>query len=132
MLPRIVTEGYNALWAKSQPPHPLWKHLLDAAAVSLALRSPLARQGWGAEQVALIVGLHDIGKADAGFQHQVPEFSESLTLAGFPAIADARCRHERLSARFVRTELTKVGIYEFVASAVGRAVSACHAAAARV
>jgi CRISPR-associated endonuclease Cas3-HD len=122
---RSTTESYNALWAKSQPRHPLWKHLLDAAAVSLALGSPLARQEWTDEQVALIVGLHDIGKADAGFQHQVPEFSESLTLAGFPAIADARCRHERLSGRFVRAELGKVGTYEF-AAAVGRTVLAHH------
>ena len=121
----MSTEPYNALWAKSRPRHPLWKHLLDAAAVSLALRSPLARQEWSDEQVALIVGLHDIGKADAGFEHQVPEFSESLTLAGFPAIADARCRHERLSARFVRTKLTKAGTYEF-AAAVGRTVLAHH------
>ena len=113
------------LWAKSEPWHPLWKHLLDVAAVGLALKIA-PPHGWTAKQIALIVGLHDIGKADAAFQHQVPEFSETLTKAGYPVTADARCRHERLSARFVRNKLTKAGTQDFVASAIARAVLAHH------
>ena len=33
-----MTDAYKLLWAKSKPRHPLWKHLLDVAAVSLALK----------------------------------------------------------------------------------------------
>ncbi len=67
--------GALALWAKSNPRHPLWKHLLDSAAVSLALPSPAIDNGWQPLAIAFVVGLHDIGKADATFQYQVVEFS---------------------------------------------------------
>ena len=60
----------NKLWAKSDPRYSLWKHLLDTAAVSLALPNPVARFGWTDEQTALLVGLHDIGEADASFQYR--------------------------------------------------------------
>jgi hypothetical protein len=64
------------LWAKSEPRHPLWKHMLDASAVSLALPSAAINFGWKAEETAFLVGLHDIGKADSRFQHQIRGFSE--------------------------------------------------------
>ncbi len=114
------------LWAKSQPCHPLWKHLVDASAVSLALPNPLEKWGWTNKQVALIVGLHDVGKADAGFQHQVAELSEGLKQAGFPTTCDARCRHERLSAKFIRCRLQAAGASERDADTIGRAVLAHH------
>src|SRR5580704_12492826 len=113
-----TAEPYRVLWAKSKPRHPLWKHLLDSMAVSLALRNPLEDVKWSPQQVALIVGTHDIGKADMAFQHQVPEFSQGLMDAGYPADPpDARCRHERLSARFVRTLLAEDGGHDFAISA---------------
>ena len=87
----LATNACKCLWAKSEPRHPLWRHLLDAAAVSLALADRLPDPCWRAEQTALIVGLHDVGKADAAFQHQVAEFSEKPRQAGFPATDDARC-----------------------------------------
>jgi CRISPR-associated endonuclease/helicase Cas3 len=119
--------AWKVLWAKSDPYHPLWKHLLDAAAVSLALPNPLERWGWSPEQVALIVGLHDIGKAEAGFQHQVAEYSEGLTRAGFKATADVRCRHERISAKFIRRQLKDAGCSEDRdADTIGRAILAHH------
>ena len=62
-------EPWRVLWAKSEPYHPLWKHILDAAAVSLALPNPLERDGWAAEALAWVVGMHDVGKADPAFQH---------------------------------------------------------------
>jgi CRISPR-associated endonuclease/helicase Cas3 len=122
-VPTIMIEGYKSLWAKSKPWHPLWKHLLDAAAVSLALDTA-PPQGWSAKQVALIVGLHDVGKADAAFQHQIAEFSENLRLAGYPVTTDARCRHERISARFLRNKL--MGTESYPITAVARAVLAHH------
>ncbi len=70
---------WRQLWAKSGQGkgnacwHPLWKHLVDASAVSLALANPLSEFGWNRVQTALIVGLHDVGKADAAFQRQVPD-----------------------------------------------------------
>jgi CRISPR-associated endonuclease/helicase Cas3 len=123
---------WRQLWAKSGQDgkggrwHPLWKHLLDASAISLALPNCLSVFGWSEARTALIVGLHDIGKADAVFQHQVPELSERLQRAGFPVTADARCRHERLSARFIRDELRNAGMSERDIDTVGRTVVAHH------
>ncbi|MGB9588369.1 MAG: CRISPR-associated endonuclease Cas3'', partial [Armatimonadota bacterium] len=117
---------YTILWAKSDPRHPLWKHLLDAAAVSLALPCPINDSSWNHTAVALLVGLHDIGKADSRFQHQVSGFSGELTEAGFPKTADAPCRHEYVSAEFVRKELVNDGLDEYVADAIARALVAHH------
>lgn len=114
------------LWAKSCPRHPLWKHLLDVAAVSLVLPNPAVQAEWTSEQVACIVGLHDVGKADPFFQHQVSDFSEELKSSGFCGTADVRCRHERLSAKFMKTILISEGLSERSADTVGRAVLAHH------
>lgn len=114
------------MWAKSAPRHPLWKHMLDSAAASLALPDALTRERWTAEQVALVVALHDIGKADAAFQHQVREFSEGLRDAGYPPTGDVRCRHERLSARFIRNRLKAAAMDDLAAMAMARAVIAHH------
>jgi len=106
----VAGGDYRQLWAKSKPRHPLWKHLLDASAVSIALPPPLSDCGWERAQIAFLVGLHDIGKADSCFQHQIPGFSPELVEAGFPATADPRCRHERISARFVENMLSEEGL----------------------
>ncbi|MDA1143000.1 MAG: CRISPR-associated helicase Cas3', partial [Planctomycetota bacterium] len=124
--PFSFTDRLDLLWAKSSPRHPLWKHLLDTAAISLALPNPVASFGWLDEQTALMVGLHDIGKADSSFQHQEKKFSEELAGAGFPLTADARCRHERLSASFMRKKLECAGLDPFTASAIARCVAAHH------
>lgn len=117
---------YTILWAKSDPRHPLWKHLLDAAAVSLALPCPIHNNSWNDTALALLVGLHDIGKADSRFQYQDSGFSDELKAAGFPRTSDAPCRHERLSAEFVRKELVNDGLDEYVADAIARALVAHH------
>lgn len=122
----LPADGYKRLWAKSEPLHPLWKHLLDASAISLALSPPAISFGWKAEATALFVGLHDIGKADSSFQHQIPDFSDELANAGYPVTGDARCRHERISARFIKKMLTSAGLSPFAADAVSRTVVAHH------
>jgi CRISPR-associated endonuclease/helicase Cas3 len=121
----LPTANCKLLWAKSEPRHPLWKHLLDASAVSLELPCLPAEFGFRAEEIAFLVGLHDIGKADSSFQHQVPAFSEELVRAGFRDTNDARCRHERISARFVRNRLEKEGL-KSLADTVSRAMLAHH------
>ncbi len=120
---KLPGADYRRLWAKSKPWHPLWKHLLDAAAVSLALATPAGGFGWKAEATALLVGLHDIGKADPCFQHQIPNFKDELEKSGYGVTGDAKCRHERLSARFIRDNL---GMSERDADTVGRAVLVHH------
>ncbi len=122
----LPTAGCKLLWAKSKPRHPLWKHLLDAAAMSLELPSLATNFGFPAEKIALLVGLHDIGKADSCFQHQVPAFSDELVRSGYPITRDTRCRHERISARFIKNKLTEEGLESFVADAVSRAVVVHH------
>lgn len=122
----LPTADWRRLWAKSKPRHPLWKHLLDASAISLALPSFATDFGWKAEEIALLVGLHDIGKADSCFQHQIPDFSEELVGAGYPVTRDARCRHERISAGFIKNKLIEGGLGSFAADAVSRAVVAHH------
>jgi len=122
----LHTADYKRLWAKSKPCHPLWKHMLDASAVSLALPPPLIRFDWGAKVTAFLVGLHDIGKADSCFQHQIPDFSDELVKAGYPVTAVARCRHERISARFIKEKLTEAGFERMVADAVSRSVVVHH------
>ena len=122
----LPSDGYKTLWAKSRPRHSLWKHLLDASAISLELPPPAINFGWEAKATALLVGLHDIGKADSSFQHQIPDFSDELVEAGFPVTGDARCRHERISAKFIKKKLIEEGINPFVVDAISRSVIVHH------
>jgi hypothetical protein len=62
-------EAVHAVWAKSDPYHPLWCHMPDAAATCehLASRFRLPA-GLSLSWVPYLVALHDIGKADPLFQ----------------------------------------------------------------
>lgn len=120
------TADFKCLWAKSNPRHPLWKHMLDAAAVSLAFSPPFIGFGWKPEATAFLVGLHDVGKADSCFQHQIPDFSLELVGVGYKPTNDARCRHERISARFIKKRLVSDGLDDFTADAVARTLVVHH------
>lgn len=100
--------------------------MLDASAISMALPPPAINYGWEAKMRALLVGLHDIGKADSCFQHQITDFSDDLTRAGYPATGDAKCRHERISACFTKNMLIEKGFDLSVADAIFRAMLAHH------
>ena len=93
------------LWAKSDPYHRLWCHLLDVAAVCAAL---LPRFGGVAgipnDWLLYLVALHDIGKADAQFQNKVDSLTEALRQSGlwFPLEPEQRFRHEARSAVWIQ------------------------------
>lgn len=66
-----MNDRVTALWAKSDPHHPLWCHLLDTAAVARALVPRFGTidglpSGW----IEFLVGCHDVGKADRWFQNK--------------------------------------------------------------
>ena len=94
---------WRQLWAKSDPRHPLWCHLLDVAAVCRAL---LPGYGGLAELpndcICLLVGLHDLGKAHGHFQNKDAGLAEELRGLGLeiPTAAE-RYRHEFCSAEWV-------------------------------
>ena len=107
----------RALWAKSEPHHPLWCHLFDVAAVTQSLVGrfggvPELADSW----VALIAGLHDLGKADAWFQNKAPELVDELRERGielppretFLSDHQRKFRHEARSAEWVQQWLLDV------------------------
>jgi CRISPR-associated endonuclease/helicase Cas3 len=111
----MLSEAARALWAKSDPRHELWRHLLDIAAVSRALiplfwrDSPIPDR-W----VWLLVAFHDVGKADALFQMKAPDaIDPALKEAGFFDGVDQQkskgFRHEARSAEWLQPYLKKRG-----------------------
>lgn len=125
----------RALWAKTEPVHPLWCHLVDVATVAQAL---LPRFGSIPELpdafVALVAGLHDIGKADPWFQNKAPELVSSLREVGIPmpdhdtALLDGqrRFRHEARSAEWVQNLLVAAGWGVFAAPTIATAIHGHH------
>ncbi len=98
---------WRQLWAKSDPYHPLWCHLLDVAAVCEALVprfggvSPLP-VSW----LLWVAALHDLGKADRYFQNKDEALAVSLRDQGFDIPTDAQpFRHEERSADWLFTHL---------------------------
>ena len=106
-----LQRNVRALWAKSEPFHPLWCHLIDVAVVARAVAKrfggvPNLPDSW----VALVAGLHDLGKADAWFQNKSPELASQLERQGVDlpnreaSVTDhqRRFRHEARSADWVQ------------------------------
>ena len=132
---RNVHEAARSLWAKSDPFHPLWCHLIDVAATTQSL---VRRFGGIAELpdsfVALVAGLHDLGKADPWFQNKAPELEESLQQQGIllPSVSTAICdgqrrfRHEARSADWVHDWLLGVGWGNDAAATIATAIHGHH------
>lgn len=94
-----MTPAARVVWAKSGEPegHGLLAHILDVAAVAerLLIRESVATRAWAAGEldidaagaaraIAALVGLHDLGKAIAGFQHKWPQGQAADEAAGLP------------------------------------------------
>jgi len=121
-----LSNEIKVLWAKSKPYHPLWKHILDTAAVSTVLYNYWESFEWENKLISFFAANHDIGKIDPYFQHNDSQLSSKLQEAGFMPTADTKCRHERISDRFVRGMLTKNCMNRRVVDAVGMALALHH------
>jgi CRISPR-associated endonuclease/helicase Cas3 len=136
----------RAVWAKSssvdQPAgHGLLAHMLDVSAVAEALlqrESPASLQ-WAARQfgmshtdvarwLATLVGLHDFGKAIAGFQDKWPQGRQADEAAGltFPTSVLAWGRHDLASAFELSRLLSTLAGSPVRAQSLANAVAAHH------
>jgi len=129
-----VSEATARLWAKSDPPYALWRHLLDVAAVAHELLTVFPLAAIPDPLIAAIVGLHDVGKADPLFQLKVPVLATQVGDEYFGPLRTgwthevAAFRHEARSARVVIDLLVgeRFGWSRAIANAVGRAVRGHH------
>lgn len=122
----VLGKDCRKLWAKSNPRHPLWKHLLDVAAVAFVLPFPMGEKGWTRELISFLAGCHDIGKADYCFQSQVPDLFREITAEKGWETGDSPCRHERLSAQFLKAWLREKQVDEYTADAISRSILSHH------
>lgn len=116
------------LWGKSggpgRPPHLLLQHLYDAAAVGeliwdrfmadgLRQRLDQVTRGQGRAFLALLCGIHDVGKATPLFQAQDADLAQRVRDAGLHWRNLSRIasgwHHTRAGAAIIRTETTSAG-----------------------
>lgn len=120
-----IPETTRVLWAKSgdDSGHGLLAHMLDVAAVAEAIimRESAASRSWAAAAFglavdraprwfALVVGLHDFGKAIPGFQAKWPEGRRADEAAGLrfvPNVALNATHHDLAGAVLLRAELAR-------------------------
>ncbi len=112
-------ECTRTLWAKSDPYHPLWCHLLDTGAVCNLLIESLGivmelPQKWA----VFLAAAHDIGKADPEFQIHHSQSKETLASRGLPFFANMSSgfRHEARSGEWIYEYLTSIGWGKYAAS----------------
>jgi CRISPR-associated endonuclease/helicase Cas3 len=114
VLPSLLV---RKLWAKTDPFHPLYCHMIDVGCVAKALlatktfRSVIKRfsvaTGCTEDQVinwlAYLIALHDIGKCRADFEAKGPEeLIKPLEEMGLDCVrVDQKYRHEAMSAMWV-------------------------------
>ncbi len=129
------------LWAKSEPPHPLWCHLIDVGAVAEAmwdhvftkstkrrLRKTLGldhesiARGW----IVWLAALHDIGKATPEFQHQHEILMKQAESAGFVFTHKIKKPHGIFTSFILREELKARNVDKISARALGQAVGVHH------
>jgi CRISPR-associated endonuclease/helicase Cas3 len=139
-----------ALWAKSGDPfHPLLAHMLDTAAVAQAVlfREPsrtlaLYAEDWGLSVeeavawVALLVGLHDLGKASPVFQAAWEEGARRVREAGLDwdrvldpcaeSRSDCWLAHGVFTELFLRSLLKEKGLARRVAHELAVGLGAHH------
>lgn len=112
---RAYSTEASRVWAKSEPVYPLWRHLLDVAAVARELMEVFPPPaGLPPDYLATVLGLHDIGKADPLFQLKAPELAATNDPALFRGMAlgwgDAvrGFRHEARSAEYLRDAIRPI------------------------
>ncbi|HEX8237987.1 MAG TPA: CRISPR-associated helicase Cas3' [Abditibacteriaceae bacterium] len=108
------------LWAKSDPYHQLWRHLLDVAAVVQVLWPRFGPvETMPPRWAAYICALHDVGKADPYFQNKNESLAAELrAFIEIPSRDDKRIqdtmsdiqryfRHEARSSEWLQAHLMK-------------------------
>lgn len=108
-----MNELTKTLWAKSDPHHPLWCHLLDAAAVARALIPRFGRiEGLPGGWIEWLVGAHDVGKADRWFQNKDEALAKELKGLELPQWSAGeenlrKFRHEARSREWLQKYLKR-------------------------
>lgn len=110
-----TSELFREIWAKTEPVHPLYCHMIDVGSTALALLATTAFQGvterfciaTGCPEpsvpawMAYLAALHDIGKCHPGFQSKGPaELIQPLLAAGLPCPIEPGYRHEAVSGQY--------------------------------
>lgn len=132
----------NLFWSKSDPPHSLLGHTLDAAAVAheILLREPsttleMLSDGLGIAAdyavrfVSFLAGVHDIGKAVPSFQARWKDGRDRLERAGFEFKAvseDYGKRHDAFTYCILKAWLEKRRGLKRVADGLARAIASHH------
>ncbi|MDR7587727.1 MAG: CRISPR-associated endonuclease Cas3'' [Armatimonadota bacterium] len=139
-----LTRAALALWAKSGDPyHPLLAHMLDTAAVALAVldqEPATTRRLYGQDLslpeedalrfVAFLVGLHDLGKASPVFQATWSEGAARVRRLGLSwdeeLVKESRVAHGVLTDLYVRELLEQLGLPGRVARKLAEGLGAHH------